>query len=104
MPPHASASLTDLSAQVILVERDIESWARSFDAVMVTALLSTPAARWSRWLSRWVLGNLEPLRIRDQMLGFMRVPDEEEMRQVMRDRYREHYTTVRRMVPPERLL
>lgn len=89
-------------AKVILVERDVEAWARSFDRNLVPPLFS--------WVNR-CLAKLDPAWLGRLYEGHQRwrwgafdgrTP--ETMRAGMRDVYRRHYELVRRVTPEERLL
>ncbi|KAH8900215.1 hypothetical protein GQ53DRAFT_816234 [Thozetella sp. PMI_491] len=90
-------------AKVILVERDIDRWAESFDEAIITPL-STPGG----WAVRNVIGPLAGFYssgvLWDIMRAFFRAKTADEVRAKMKDRYREHYETVRNMVPANQLL
>jgi hypothetical protein len=90
------------TAKVILVERELESWNRSFD-VFITQATDTygPLMR----------GILEPLTgftihrgLYDIFTGWLREDNIPGMRSKTRDRYKEHYAMVRRLVPKDQLL
>lgn len=104
--PPAVAFAEDLiaaypDAKVVLVERDIESWYKSFDANVIEPMwnkfinliaacdpfLGPVAACHHRW-ARWWLG----------------ATGKKEMLAKARDKYREHYALVRRVTPPGMLL
>jgi len=104
--PPAVAFAEDLiaaypDAKVVLVERDIESWYKSFDANVIEPMwnklinliaacdpfLGPVAACHHRW-ARWWLG----------------ATGKKEMQAKARDKYREHYALVRRVTPPGMLL
>lgn len=105
--PPAVAFAEDLiaaypDALVILVEREIESWYRSFDANII-------AAQWSAWISfaaaldPWFLGPVRRCH-RRWATGWMDSHDRLEMREKARGAYRDHYALVRRVTPKGRLL
>ncbi|KAL9023986.1 MAG: hypothetical protein Q9196_006843 [Gyalolechia fulgens] len=89
-------------AKVVLMERDIERWYKSFDDAVVKPLW----ARLGNLIADYERGFVGPIRDvhRRWATDWMRVHSAEEMREVAKDRYREHYASVRRMVPQERLL
>ncbi|MCJ1399743.1 hypothetical protein MMC11_002945 [Xylographa trunciseda] len=105
--PPAVAFAEDLvaaypDAKVILVEREIEAWYRSFDANVI-------AAQWSAWISfasaldPWFLGPVRRCH-RRWATAWMDAHGAAEMRAKARHAYRAHYALVRRVTPPERLL
>jgi hypothetical protein len=88
-------------AKVILVERDVESWARSFDIILSGAF--NPGAP--------VFQLLDPLwggRFVGMMRSFLeyyyRATNAKEARANLRDVHRRHNKLVRSLVPKERLL
>jgi len=90
-------------AKVILVERDVEKWYKSLDE----ALLQTNFS----FISDFVLNVVEPIigsrgtiSIRKMMLGFFRAENVDQIRENAKSRYLEHYETIRRIVPKEKLL
>ena len=93
-------------ARVILVHRDFDSWAESFQRTLVL-----PA---SEGILAWMSGNVwEPLiglhisqTAWKMYMGLLGVCDMRKTRDraIMRAGYDRHYAAVRRMVPPERLL
>lgn len=90
-------------AKIILVERDIDEWYDSMEAAIFSTTWGLRAD-----LVINVLGPLYGLNggktIRKIMLGFYGVRNVHEMRQVAKDRYRQHYAEIRAAVPKERLL
>lgn len=105
--PPAVAFAEDLiaaypDAKVILVERDLESWYKSFDAAVIEPMWSPvlnfvamcdpffvgPVARTHHRWARWWMGAV----------------GKKDMQAKARDVYREHYAMVRRVTPKERLL
>ncbi|KAK2027036.1 hypothetical protein LX32DRAFT_621465 [Colletotrichum zoysiae] len=89
-------------AKVVLVERDVESWYASMEAIFGTTW------GWRADLIIDVFGRLMGLTggltIRKIMLGFYEARDAGEMRAKARDRYRRHYAEVRAAVAGDRLL
>lgn len=105
--PPAVAFAEDLvaaypEAKVILVEREIESWYRSFDTNVI-------AAQWSLMIS--FVSELDPLFLRPVgrchrrwATTWMESHSQAEMREKARRAYRDHYALVRRVTPKSRLL
>lgn len=89
-------------AKVILVERDIEKWYKSFDDAVVKTM-------WVKWghlianLDPWYVGPIRDVHLR-WAKDWMGVNSADEMRMVAKEKYREHYELIRRIVPRERLL
>ena len=89
-------------AKVVLTERDIDSWYKSFDDAVVKKM-------WSRWghliasLDPWFVGPIRDVHLR-WATHWMGVRSESEMREKAKEKYREHYELVRRIVPREKLL
>ena len=89
-------------AKVILVERDIDTWYRSFnDTVIkfmyfgyvkwVVMLFDPPLLHYSTMTMKWVRGWLE-------------ANSQDEMRVKAKDKYRKHYELVRKVTPKDQLL
>ncbi|KAK5013158.1 hypothetical protein BJ546DRAFT_1064380 [Cryomyces antarcticus] len=105
--PPAVAFAEDLieaypEAKVILVERELESWFKSFDKAVIEPT-------WSFRMN--FVADLDPFIVgptrychRKWTTDWMRAKDAKEMREHARDVYREHYALVRRVTPKERLL
>ncbi|MCJ1433323.1 hypothetical protein MMC27_002683 [Xylographa pallens] len=89
-------------AKVILVEREIESWYRSFDANIIAAQWS-PLISFVSELDPWFL---RPVRRchRRWATGWMASSCKAEMQEKARQAYRDHYALVRRVTPKARLL
>ncbi|KAL8899387.1 MAG: hypothetical protein Q9207_006224 [Kuettlingeria erythrocarpa] len=89
-------------AKVVLMERDIERWYKSFDDAVTKVMWGTLG----NLLADYERGFVGPIRDvhRRWATDWMGVHSEDEMRAAAKDRYREHYASVRRMVPKERLL
>jgi hypothetical protein len=89
-------------AKVVLMERDIEKWYVSFD----DAVIKVTWGKWGHWvasLDPWFVGPIRDVHLRWARL-WMGVNSAEEMRIKAREKYREHYALIRRIVPRERLL
>lgn len=105
--PPAVAFAEDLvaaypEAKVILVEREIESWYRSFDRNVIDP-------QWSRMIS--FVSELDPWLLRPVRrchrrwaTGWMDSHSRVEMQEKARQAYRDHYALVRRITPKDRLL
>lgn len=89
-------------AKVVLVERDVESWFKSFDEGVVSSLFT----RISAVLSRIDKTYLKPLDdvTHLYMRGMFRANTREELRENAKMVYTEHYEMIRRITPKERLL
>ncbi|MCJ1357942.1 MAG: hypothetical protein MMC33_007938 [Icmadophila ericetorum] len=90
-------------AKVILVERNIDKWYKSLDE----ALLQTQFSLTSDFVLNIVepmLGSRGTVSIRKMLCGFFRAQNVDEIRKVAKQRYLEHYETIRRIVPEEKLL
>jgi len=89
-------------AKVVLMERDIDNWYTSFDDAVVKVM-------WGTWghlianLDPWFVGPIRDVHLR-WAKDWMGVNSAEEMRMKAKDKYREHYELMRRIVPRERLL
>lgn len=105
--PPAVAFAEDLiaaypKAKVILVEREIESWYRSFDTNVINAQWS-PMISFVSELDPWFLGAVKRCH-RRWATGWMDSHCRAEMQEKSRPAYRDHYALVRRVTPKERLL
>ena len=105
--PPAVAFAEDLvaaypEAKVILVEREIESWYRSFDTNIIAAQWS-PMISFVSELDPWLL---RPVRRchRHWATGWMDSHGQAEMQEKARQAYRDHYALVRHVTPKGRLL
>ena len=89
-------------AKVVLMERDIEKWYKSFDDAVVKVMWG----RWGHWIAScdpWFVGPIRDLHLR-WAKDWMGVQSATEMRMKAKERYREHYQLIRSVVPKERLL
>ena len=91
-------------AKLVLVERDIDTWYQSFEALVteyylpihqILAYLDTQMVRPSHRMFAYVFKDRR---------GFFRAGNKEELRQNAKTIYKEHYEHVRRICPKERLL
>ena len=91
-------------AKVVLVERDIEKWYKSFE-VMITEMYN-PIIKVLRILDPQLLGPVATMffYVYKDPRGFCRTDNKEELQASARTLYREHYESVRRICPKERLL
>ncbi|TVY88439.1 hypothetical protein LAWI1_G005190 [Lachnellula willkommii] len=89
-------------ARVVLVERDIERWYKSFDEGVMQNVWS-PVLRLIAKLDWNFVGKLESISGR-WTVGWLRANSLEEMRRNARPKYDEHYALVKSITPPDRLL
>lgn len=92
-------------AKVIMVQRDFEAWARSYDNSLLQVLFGI--VPWiSCHLMEPLLGSYVTSAMRKQTVGFMGAATVRGARdrQVMRKKYDSHHATVRRLVPSSQLL
>ena len=89
-------------AKVVLIERDIDRWYRSFDDAVIRIMWR----RLGNIIADFERGFVGPIRDvhRRWATDWMGVHSADEMREVAKDRYREHYALVRSTVPKENLL
>ena len=90
-------------AKIVLVERDIEDWYRSFDAIFVTELFSRVAGVSVNYIEPLV-GSQIGLLSRKILYGYFHANTPDEVRKNARGVYREHYRRIREAAPKERLL
>ncbi|KAM0802925.1 efflux pump antibiotic resistance protein [Usnea florida] len=89
-------------AKVVLMERDIEKWYKSFDDAVAKVM-------WAKWghliasLDPWFVGPIRDVHLR-WARDWMGVKSMEDMRTKAKYKYREHYKMIRTIVPKERLL
>lgn len=89
-------------AKVVLMERDVDRWFKSFDEIVIKGIWS----RWGNWIASrdpWFVGPLRDVHMR-WVKYWMGVHSAEEMRNVAKEKYWEHYASVRKIVPEDRLL
>ncbi len=90
-------------AKIVLVERDVEDWYRSFDATVVTELFSRVADMSVNYIEPLV-GSQIGLLSRKILYGYFHANTPDEVRKNARGAYREHYRRIREAAPKERLL
>ncbi|KAJ7610979.1 P-loop containing nucleoside triphosphate hydrolase protein [Roridomyces roridus] len=88
-------------AKVLLVERDIESWYKSWNVVLDGIFDKTFHV--AEWFDPAWMGRLAAL-VRIWMNEDLESPTMPEAQKVSRDKYRAHYAEIRRVTPKERLL
>ena len=89
-------------AKVVLMERDIDDWYKSFDDAVIMIMWG----KWGHWLASldpWFVGPIRDVHVR-WAKDWMGVSSAAEMRSKAKEKYREHYALVRRLVPRERIL
>ena len=89
-------------AKVVLVERDIDTWYKSFDNTVIQSGFH-PVTNYLAYLDPGFTGALFWTSLKWRK-GFFRSSNNAELRANIKDVYREHYATVRRVTPKERLL
>ncbi|KAK1544743.1 hypothetical protein CPAR01_02245 [Colletotrichum paranaense] len=89
-------------SKVVLVERDIESWYKSFDESIVTVAFN-PVWRFLSWLRAKHVAEIDDITFTWLKYTFG-AETRKEVLEKARDGYRNHYATIRRETPPERLL
>jgi len=90
-------------AKVVLVERDVERWFKSFDDAVLSSLFGPMADFAVGWLEP-LLGSRSGIASRKMVLGYFEAEDVEGVRKNAREKYTKHYERVRSLVPKERLL
>ena len=88
--------------KVVLVERDIEKWYRSFNEGVILNVWS-PVFRLLARLDSHFIGKMAGTS-RRWTQGWMKAQSKSEMQKNARVVYREHYALVERVTPPDRLL
>jgi hypothetical protein len=89
-------------AKIILVERDIERWYKSFDEAVIPHVYSPILPLIARF-DPYFVGPLVRLH-QGWAKGWMKSYSADEMRANARGMFREHYEMVKRVTEPERLL
>lgn len=90
-------------AKIILVERDIEDWYKSFEATVITELFGRVADVIVYYIEPLVGSQVGPMS-RKLVYGYFGAKTPDEVRQYAREVYREHYRRIREAAPKERLL
>jgi hypothetical protein len=90
------------SALVVLVERDIEAWYKSFGSV-ITANLFNPVLQ---AIANLDVGFLYQIGRTMKLVnrGYWRVRTKQELQEKARPVYRKHDDSIRQLTPPDRLL
>ncbi len=91
-----------LEAKVVLVERDIEAWYKSFDKAVIQPCFD-PVTAFIAKLDRQYLARLNLLTMA-WIRGFFRSTTKKELEENARVVYREHYALIRKVTPKDRLL
>ncbi|KXH47567.1 hypothetical protein CNYM01_11912 [Colletotrichum nymphaeae SA-01] len=89
-------------SKVVLVERDIESWYKSFDESIVTVAFN-PVWRLLSWLRAKYVAEIDDITFTWLKYTFG-AETRKEVLDKAHDGYRNHYATIRRETPPDRLL
>ncbi|KAJ0305985.1 hypothetical protein COL516b_005098 [Colletotrichum fioriniae] len=89
-------------SKVVLVERDIEAWYKSFDESIVTVAFN-PVWRFLSWLRAKYVAEIDDITFTWLKYTFG-ADTKKEVLEKARDGYRTHYATIRRETPPDRLL
>lgn len=90
-------------AKIILVERDVEDWYKSFDETVVTELFSKVADVIVDYVEPLIGSQVGPMS-RKIIYGYFHAKTPDEVLQNAREVYREHYRRIREATPKERLL
>ena len=90
-------------AKIVLVERDVEDWYKSFDAAVITKLFSKVADVTVGYIEPLLGSQVGPLS-RKIIYGYFHANNPDEVRQNARRVYKEHYRQIREAAPKERLL
>lgn len=90
-------------AKIILVERDIEDWYKSFEATVVTSLFSKVADVIVNYIEPLIGSQIGPMT-RKLVYGYFYAKTPDEVRNNARGVYREHYRRIREAAPKERIL
>lgn len=89
-------------AKVILVERDVDDWYRSFNTAVIEPSWSPFLNFLGDW-DPWLIGPVRDCHFR-WIRGWWKAESKEEMQAMARKMYRDHYDSVRKNTPKERLL
>lgn len=89
-------------AKVILVDRDIEKWYKSFDDTVIANMWSS-SLRFAAKCDPWYVRRLQSTHMK-WAVGWMGAHNKKEMQEKATAKYREHYALVRKLVPKDRLL
>jgi hypothetical protein len=89
--------------KVVLVQRDEDKWANSFQDAVVTNMFS-PSGKFARLVLEPILGSPLGAFTMKVLIAFLGADTEVGMRNSMREKYREHYALIRAELPKERVL
>ena len=91
-------------AKVILYEREIDSWFRSYNKAIIESMFS-PLLNFIADIDPTYVGMIRKVHVGSAraLLG-VTMTSKQEMRDAAKPAYRAHYDLVRRVTPPERLL
>ncbi|PKS08721.1 hypothetical protein jhhlp_004774 [Lomentospora prolificans] len=89
-------------AKVVLVERDIGSWYKSYMHGIIGNMFN-PIALLVYHLDRFYIHPIGKVHL-TTVAGWLGIRSKEDAEQKAKDKYREHYALVRRVTPKERLL
>jgi hypothetical protein len=89
-------------AKVILVNRDVDEWAKSFSNTVTSGMYSPLMHRLADWDPAW-LGHMRDTHMRWSR-GWFKVDSKEEQDAISPQMFKNHYDLVRRVTPKERLL
>ncbi|KAH7317146.1 P-loop containing nucleoside triphosphate hydrolase protein [Stachybotrys elegans] len=89
-------------AKVVLVERDIDSWYKSYMSAIIGNMFH-PVVSVVYHLDRWYLHVVGKVQ-RSTAEGWMGIRGKKDAERLAKQRYREHYAKVRSVTPKERLL
>ena len=90
-------------AKIILVERDIEAWYKSFEATIITELFSKVTTVFVDYIEPLVGSQVGRMN-RKLVYGYFQAQTPNEVRRNARGIYREHYRRIREAAPKDRLL
>ena len=90
-------------AKVVLVQREFESWWRSFEEGVVKQLFDPVGAFLIEWVEPLIGSRLGPLS-RKAVLGYFGAEDADGIRKNAKGVYYKHYDDIRKAVSKERLL
>lgn len=89
-------------AKVVLVERDVEAWHRSYMHAIIGNMFS-PVAQLVYRIDRWYIRPIGKVQL-TTVEGWAGIKSKKDAELKARDKYREHYALVRRVTPADRLL
>ncbi|TVY83112.1 hypothetical protein LSUE1_G001566 [Lachnellula suecica] len=91
-----------LNAEVVVVQRDFESWWPSFQSEILNRVLDQPMAFIYGFICWQVMGLRAVHAMRKIYFGFYSAKSKKEIIANSRQRYDEYYAEIRQLVPPER--